>query len=55
MIKRNTTAPVYIGLRTILACYPLQPLNSDEEEEEKDKDKKKKEKGEAQELDKDFN
>ena len=29
---------MYIGLRTVLACYPLQPLSSGKEEEDKDKD-----------------
>ena len=51
MTKRNTTAPIYIGLRAVLARYPLQPLNSSKEEVDKDKDKNKnknkKEKGEA--------
>ena len=55
MTKRNTTAPVHIGLCTILAYCPLQPLNSDKEGKKKDKNKEKKEKGKAQKLDKDFN
>ena len=41
MTKRNTTAPVHIGLRTVLACCLLQPLSSSEEEEDEDKDKNK--------------
>jgi len=54
--KRNTTAPLHVGLRTILARCPLQPLSSGEEEEDEDKDedKKKEEDEEAQELDKDL-
>jgi len=52
--KRNTTAPLHVGLRTILACCPLQPLSSGKEDEDKDKDKKEEEEGEAQELDKDL-
>ena len=51
MTKRNTTAPLHVGLRTVLARYPLQPLSSGEEEEEenknKDKDKEEEKKGEA--------
>jgi len=45
--KRNTTAPLYVGLRTILARCLLQPLSSGEEDEDKDKDKEEEEKGEA--------
>ena len=41
MTKRNTTTPVHIGLRAVLARYLLQPLNSGKEEEDKDKDKNK--------------
>jgi len=52
--KRNTTAPLHVGLRTILARCLLQPLSSGEEDEDEDKDEKKKEKGEAQESDKDL-
>jgi len=52
--KRNTTAPLHVGLRTILARCPLQPLSSGEEDEDKDEDKKEKEEGEAQESDKDL-
>ena len=52
--KRNTTAPLYIGLRTILARYPLQPLSSGEEDEDKDEDKEEEEEGEAQESDEDL-
>jgi len=52
--KRNTTAPLHVGLRTILARYPLQPLSSGEEDEDKDEDKEEEEEGEAQESDKDL-
>jgi len=41
--KRNTTTPLHIGLRTILACYLLQPLSSGKKEEDKDEDKDKEE------------
>ena len=58
MTKRNTTAPLYVGLCTVLARYPLQPLSSGEEDEDEDEDenidKKKEGKEEAQELDKDL-
>ena len=56
MTKRNTTAPLYIGLRTVLARCPLQPLSSGKEEEDKDEveDKEEEEEGEAQESDKDL-
>ena len=47
LTKRNTTAPVHIGLRTILAHCPLQPLSSDNEEEEENKNKEEEEDGEA--------
>ena len=47
MTKCNTTAPIHIGLRIILACCSLQPLSSDEEEEKENKNKKEKEEGEA--------
>jgi len=54
--KRNTTTPLHIGLRTILAYYLLQPLSSgkEEEDEDEDKDEKEEEDEEAQELDKDL-
>jgi len=66
--KRNTTAPLHVGLRTILARCPLQPLSSGEEEEDEDenkdeeeeededenKDEEEEEDEEAQELDKDL-
>jgi len=52
--KRNTTAPLHVGLRTILARCLLQPLSSGEEDEDKDEDKEEEEEGEAQELDKDL-
>ena len=45
MTKRNTTAPVHIGLRTILAHCPLKPLSSDNEEEEENKNKEEEEVG----------
>ena len=41
MTKCNTTAPVHVGLRTVLAYCQLQPLSSGEEEEDKDEDKDK--------------
>ena len=41
MIKCNTTAPVHVGLYTVLAYYPLQPLSSGKEEEDEDKNKNK--------------
>ena len=47
MTKRNTTTPLHVGLRTILARYPLQPLSSGEEDEDKDKNKEEEEEGEA--------
>ena len=51
MTKRNTTAPLYVGLRTVLAYCLLQPPSSSEEDEDKDedkdKDKDKEEEGEA--------
>ena len=49
MTKRNTTAPMHVGLRAVLACCPLQPLSSgkEEEDEDKDKDEDKKKEGEA--------
>ena len=34
--KRNTTAPLHVGLRTILARYPLQPLSSGKENKDED-------------------
>jgi len=54
--KCNTTAPLHVGLRTILARCPLQPLSSGEEEEDKDEDEDEEEEEdeEAQELDKDL-
>jgi len=52
--KRNTTAPLHVGLRTILARCPLQPLSSGEEDENKDEDEEEEEEGEAQESDKDL-
>ena len=60
MTKRNTTAPVHVGLCAVLARCPIQPLSSGKEEEDEDKDKDKdknedkEEKGEAQESDKDL-
>ena len=47
MTKRNTTAPLHIGLYTILARCLLQPLSSGEEDKDKDENKKEEEKGEA--------
>ena len=41
MTKHNTTAPVHVGLRAVLAHCPLQPLSSNKEEEDKDEDKNK--------------
>ena len=38
MTKRNTTAPVHVGLCAVLARCPIQPLSSGKEEEDKDKD-----------------
>jgi hypothetical protein len=54
--KRNTTTPLHVGLRTILARCLLQPLSSGEEDDNKDKDEDedKEEEGEAQESDKDL-
>ena len=43
MTKRNTTAPVHVGLCTVLARCPLQLLSSGEEEEEENKNKNKNE------------
>ena len=45
--KRNTTAPLQVGLRAILARCPLQPLSSGEEDKDKDEDKEEEEEGEA--------
>ena len=46
LTKYNTTAPVHIGLCTVLALYPLQLLSSSKEDEDEDKDKDKEKKGE---------
>ena len=59
MTKRNTTTPLHIGLRTILARYPLQPLSSGKEDKDEDRGKDEDEdededEEEAQELDKDL-
>jgi hypothetical protein len=51
--KRNTTAPLHVGLRTVLARCPLQPLSSGEEDEDKDDDEDEEEEG-AQESDEDL-
>jgi len=45
--KRNTTTPLHVGLRTILARCLLQPLSSGEEDKDKDEDKEEEEEGEA--------
>ena len=52
--KRNTT--LHVGLRTVLARCPLQPLSSSEEEEDEDEDEdeEEEEEGEAQESDEDL-
>ena len=47
MTKRNTTTPLHVGLRTILARCLLQPLSSGEEDKDKDEDKEEEEEGEA--------
>ena len=52
--KRNTA--LHVGLCTVLACCPLQPLSSGEEDEDEDEDedKEEEEEGEAQESDEDL-
>ena len=47
MTKRNTTAPLHVGLCTVLSRCPLQPLSSGEEDEDEDEDEEEEEEGEA--------
>ena len=58
MTKRNTTAPVHVGLRAVLVRYPPLPLSSSGEEDEEDEEDEEEEgeevEEEAQELDKDL-
>jgi len=52
--KRNTTAPLHVGLHTVLSRCPLQPLSSGEEDKDEDEDEEEEEEGEAQESDEDL-